>query len=124
MEQIVLAIHAAVCVVEPRYTHRLLARVLLRRLCTDHMYLATHFNTVVKCVHRVSSMVPFTAAVNLSLVNAISATDSIWILHLGTGNNVVVRVLDTDSSFLTTSLQRCEGLVLGVSLVASKGGVF
>ena len=87
------------------------------------MYFATHLNTIIKSIYRVSAIVPFTVAVNLSLVDATSATESILILYLGSGKKVVVRVLDTDSGFFTTSLQRGEGLVLGVSLVSSQSRV-
>jgi len=46
VELIVLSIHAAVCVVEPRYANRLLARVLWL-LCSVHVNLATHLDTIV-----------------------------------------------------------------------------
>jgi hypothetical protein len=75
------------------------------------VYLAPHLNAVVKCIYRVSSMVPFTVTVKLSLVNASGATETIRIMHLGSGMKVV-RVLDSDSALFATSLQRSEAIVL------------
>ena len=71
MKKGVVPFNAAVSVIEARDADRLLAWVL-RRLGTDHVNLASHFNRVVKRVNRISTMVLASVSLQFPLVNAVA----------------------------------------------------